>query len=79
MAVFNRDRQTGKKIGRSLIDSGDAMPTQFNSPVMPSNTSTGSTVNLGGVVGGGMGRANNMAGKTVGKMPPIPLGAIYGE
>ena len=79
MGIYNTDKQTGKKIGRGLMGSGDAMPTQFNAPTVKSDTSTGTTVNLGGVLGGGMGRANNLAGKAVGKMPPIPLGAIYGQ
>ena len=75
MAIFNTDKQTGKTIGRSNFGPGMASPTQFNAPIQ---TRTGGTVNLGPVTGGGMGKANNDAGKAVGSMPNIPLGAIYG-
>ncbi len=75
--VFNTDKGTGKSIPRSFMNSGMAQPTQFNSPGK-FNGSVGSTTNMGPVLGGGMGKANNDAGKAVGAMPPIPLGAILG-
>jgi hypothetical protein len=77
VAIFNKDKQTGKSIPRSNFDAGGAMPTQFNVPSQP-NGSVGNTTNMGPVLGGGMGAANNMAGQAVGKMPPIPKGAIFG-
>jgi hypothetical protein len=62
---------------RSYMDSGNAMPSQFG---IASRTdgSVGTTVNLGNVAGGGLGKSNNDAGKAVGSMPNIPKGAIYG-
>ena len=57
---------------------GAAAPVQFNSP-STFDGRVGNTSNLGPVLGGGLGKANNDAGKTVGSMPNIPLGAIYGE
>ena len=75
MGVFNTDKQTGKNIGRSYMDAGMAQPTQFNSPIQH-NSSVGYTTNIGSHLGGGMGKANNDAGKAVGRMPNIPLGAL---
>lgn len=76
--VFNTDMGTGKSIPRSNFGDGMAAPTQFNRPPQ-FDGAVGSTSNLGPVFGGGMGKANNDAGKAVGRMPNIPLGAIFGS
>ncbi len=75
--AFNRDRQTGKKIGREFMGPGEAMPTQFNRP-SGFDGRVGNTANLGSVFGGGMGQANNSAGRAISPMPNIPKGAIFG-
>jgi|ETNvirenome_6_85_1030632.scaffolds.fasta_scaffold34236_2 hypothetical protein len=75
--MANVDKGTGKSMGRSFMGSGNSSPTQFNTPSSFDGRS-GSTVNLGPVVGGGLGVSNNLAGKAVKGMPPIPKGAILG-
>lgn len=75
--IFNTDKGTGKSIPRSFMNSGMSQPVQFNAPSR-FNGAVGETTNLGSVMGGGMGKANDDAGKAVGAMPPIPKGAILG-
>jgi len=68
--IFNTDKGTGKPIPRSLIDRGDAMPTQFDARNVFNGT-VGTTVNLGSMAGGGMGRPNTIAGQAIGNTPPF--------
>lgn len=76
--AFDTDKGTGKTIPRSKMGPGMASPVQFNIPPTMDG-SRGTTVNMGSVTGGGMGPANNMAGRAVSPMPNIPKGAIFGE
>ena len=76
--AFNTDKGTGKTITRSLMGDGMSEPTQFNA-TPEIDGSRGTTTNMGPMHGGGMGRANEMAGKAVSPMPRIPKGAIFGS